>query len=164
MFVGSFIDFIVVFLLFIIYTMSQKATYFQEEWRLIPEFSSWLQSVKGDRSCAKCSFCQKTIKLSNMGRRALTSHKEGTIHKRNAKTIEEASKNQSPISAFLGKNRNNAGTLVETEIVVDSSAERPISSAREEDTDSLTEVSAIPSTSSGATRTPRTVTRSPRIV
>ena len=54
----------------------KMATYFKEEWLSDPLFEKWL--VKGaDKKSAKCKTCQVQFNLSNMGRRAVTSHMEG---------------------------------------------------------------------------------------
>lgn len=59
----------------------RKSTSFQEDWLKEDDFSLWLQPSKMNKNEARCSFCQKTFSLSNMGRRAVTSHMTGEKHK-----------------------------------------------------------------------------------
>lgn len=57
-----------------------KHTKFSDSWLGDGEFQSWLaRDKKSDRS-AKCKLCMCTIELSNMGRRALTSHLTSKKH------------------------------------------------------------------------------------
>ena len=61
------------------------ATYFKEEWLSDPLFEKWL--VKGAyKKPAKCKTCQVQFNLSNMGRRAVTSHMEGKKTRSEIKT------------------------------------------------------------------------------
>ena len=54
--------------------MSEKQTYFRNEWLLDTEFKEWIKEVKGDRTIAKCKLCRIESNLSSMGNAALKSH------------------------------------------------------------------------------------------
>jgi len=56
---------------------------------LFPEFYPWLGSVPNNAHFAFCNVCSKKISLSNMGKRALTSHMGGK------KTPEESRSHKS---------------------------------------------------------------------
>lgn len=57
-----------------------KKTRFNERWLLESKFSLWLKPVEKDNYAAYCMFCKTTFALSNMGKRAVTSHSEGKKH------------------------------------------------------------------------------------
>ena len=40
----------------------------------MPEFGQWLHDVKGDNTSAGCKICHKKIKLSSMGKLALSDY------------------------------------------------------------------------------------------
>ena len=44
------------------------------------KFAEWVAPVKNDPSKVLCSFCLKTISLSNKGKQALTSHLGSVKH------------------------------------------------------------------------------------
>ncbi|GBO29647.1 hypothetical protein AVEN_212603-1 [Araneus ventricosus] len=68
--------------------MAKKCS-FNSMW--IKDFS-WVQEVPNDRYSAYCSLCNKKLNLSNMGRRAITSH-QGTIgHKGKEGSASKSSK------------------------------------------------------------------------
>ncbi|KAJ8892776.1 hypothetical protein PR048_005357 [Dryococelus australis] len=48
---------------------------------LHPEFQPWLQEVYEDPKSACCNVCKKMFALSNIGKRAVTSHMSGQVHK-----------------------------------------------------------------------------------
>lgn len=60
-------------------------TRFQSEWLKDPKFKSWLEAVKDSPFRASCRLCRYSFSLSNMGRRAVSSHAEGSKHKIAAK-------------------------------------------------------------------------------
>lgn len=65
---------------------NSKKTTFKAEWLTNPQFK-FLESVPGNPNAAYCKLCFKRIDLSNMGRRAVTSHVEGKKH---SSKIQEA--------------------------------------------------------------------------
>lgn len=67
-----------------------KQTVFQIDWLSDPSFSSWLTQVPLDNKVARCKLCMKTFNLSNMGRRAVSSHMLGEKHKKNALASEKS--------------------------------------------------------------------------
>ena len=60
---------------------------FQQEWLTMPIFQDWIMRQKSPFK-AYCKLCSKGIDLSNMGKRALTSHAEGKSHK-NVSSLKE---------------------------------------------------------------------------
>ena len=54
---------------------------FQEEWLAMSQFKDWIMKHESPFK-AYCKLCSKAIELSNMGKRALTSHAESKIHKK----------------------------------------------------------------------------------
>ena len=54
---------------------------FQEEWCKMPTFESWIVKHESPFK-AYCKLCYKAIDLSNMGKRALTSHAESKTHQK----------------------------------------------------------------------------------
>ncbi|XP_048513397.1 uncharacterized protein LOC125501448 isoform X1 [Athalia rosae] len=58
-----------------------KNTKFNEEWLQEVDFSAWLKAVSGKPHSAQCTWCHTTFSLSNMGRRALSSHAESKKHR-----------------------------------------------------------------------------------
>ena len=46
----------------------------------MPEFAQWLHDVKDDNTSAGCKICCKKIKLSSMGKSALSDHAKGSKH------------------------------------------------------------------------------------
>lgn len=70
--------------------MSETQSIFNLQWldkRVFPEFAYWVSEVKGDLHAATCIKCRKPFQLSNMGKRALVSHMNGTRHKINMKAL-----------------------------------------------------------------------------
>jgi hypothetical protein len=64
--------------------MSLKQSTFNNEWldkALNPDFQ-WLKAVSSNRYQAHCTLCLKNFELSNMGRRAVTSHQKSAGHKK----------------------------------------------------------------------------------
>lgn len=59
-----------------------KQTTFQPDWVNDPLFAPWLEKVPQNPKVAKCKICCKIFNLSNMGRRAVTSHMNGDKHKK----------------------------------------------------------------------------------
>ena len=60
-----------------------KRSVFNCDWinkTLNPEFASWIKPVAADRHQANCTVCMKNFELSNMGRRAVTSHLKSATH------------------------------------------------------------------------------------
>lgn len=62
-----------------------------------PDYHPWLQEIPNDSKSAFCNICKKKFALSNMGKRAVTSHMSGQMHKSRI----AATKNMVGISAFL---------------------------------------------------------------
>ena len=54
---------------------------FQDNWLKMPVFNDWLAKHESPYK-AYCKLCVKTIELSNMAKRALTSHAEGKGHQK----------------------------------------------------------------------------------
>lgn len=77
--------------------MTAKKASFQVSWLLEPQFSKWLDRVPDDKYSAKCKLCLKTFSLSNMGRRAVTSHKSSGKHMQ----LEGVTSKITPMKAFL---------------------------------------------------------------
>ncbi|XP_063226873.1 uncharacterized protein LOC134541567 [Bacillus rossius redtenbacheri] len=53
---------------------------FKETWLQNEDFSEWLRPVVHNQYAARCSFCQNVFSLSNMGKRAVTSHMTSKKH------------------------------------------------------------------------------------
>lgn len=64
-----------------------KRCVFQDDWLSDPSFSSWIGKIPLNDKVAKCNICNKIFELSNMGRRAVSSHMNGFKHKKKAKAI-----------------------------------------------------------------------------
>ena len=61
--------------------MSKKPqTYFQKDWLQMPEFAQWLHDVKDDNTSAGCIIYCKKIKLSIIGKSALSDHAKSSKH------------------------------------------------------------------------------------
>ena len=56
---------------------------FQQEWLTLTMFQEWIMKHESPFK-AYCNLCSKAIDLSNIGKRALTSHAEGKSHKKAA--------------------------------------------------------------------------------
>ena len=56
---------------------------FQQEWLALPVFQGWIMKHESQFK-AYCKLCTKIIGLSNMGKRALTSHAKSKSHKKAA--------------------------------------------------------------------------------
>ena len=54
---------------------------FQHEWLKMPLFQGWIMKHESPFK-AYCKLCNKAVDLSNMGKRALTSHAESKSHKK----------------------------------------------------------------------------------
>lgn len=67
-----------------------KACSFQLSWLQEPSFASWLVKVPNDVYVARCKLCCKTFSLSNMGRRAVTSHMSSAKHVRSNSAMSES--------------------------------------------------------------------------
>lgn len=81
-------------------TMAKSVCSFNTKW--LEQFS-WLREDPKDKHSAKCTLCDSSIFLSNMGRRAITSHQRGTGHKRRENRASISGK----FSDFL--NRKDSG-------------------------------------------------------
>jgi len=60
---------------------------FNPQWldpALHPSWQTWLREDEKNPNNAKCLLCHKTFSLSQMGKRAVTSHEEGKWHKKTA--------------------------------------------------------------------------------
>lgn len=71
--------------------MAQKKTYFKLDWLNFdryPQFALWLKVDQKNNGNAYCSACQKSIVLSNMGKRAIDSHAESVYHKKQVAMIK----------------------------------------------------------------------------
>ena len=52
-------------------------TKFNKDWLrpgLFPQFSSWVEEIKGSSHQYRCNACCRVCEMSNMGQQALTSH------------------------------------------------------------------------------------------
>lgn len=56
-----------------------KKTYFQEAWTKNPQYF-WVEADITSKNYAKCNVCHKTINLSNMGEKSLSSHAKSQLH------------------------------------------------------------------------------------
>ena len=54
--------------------MATKQTFFKLCWTKHPDFSSWIAVVKDDNKRTRCTNCNTTFNLSDMGEQALRSH------------------------------------------------------------------------------------------
>lgn len=57
-----------------------KSTNFNPDWLQDPKFSAWIKEDSGNPRIARCMWCSTTISLSNMGKRAVTSHADSKKH------------------------------------------------------------------------------------
>uniref|UniRef100_A0A1B6KAK6 BED-type domain-containing protein n=2 Tax=Graphocephala atropunctata TaxID=36148 RepID=A0A1B6KAK6_9HEMI len=87
-----------------------KHTTFQANWLNEPQFNQWLERVPNDITSARCNICKKSFNLSNMGRRAVSSHMSGAKHKNNEKASTtsasmkcyfKAQTNSSPVTKHI---------------------------------------------------------------
>ena len=88
--------------------MTSRKCFFKKDWldsSLNPSWVSWLRE-NPDRNKATCVLCNVAFSLSNMGRQAVVSHGNGSIHK---KRLEETKKLRSVTSLFPSKISNSAG-------------------------------------------------------
>ena len=60
--------------------MPGRRTLFNSNWKVEPEFKSWLTEDPGSASSFTCKKCQVTRELGNMGRGALTKHMASKRH------------------------------------------------------------------------------------
>jgi len=95
---------------------SMKKTLFNKLWldhEYFPEFSSWLEEVKGAPNQAACKICKNSFYLSNMGRQALVSHTRSSRHKMYASRRQ--TKGQGSLMSYLVKPSttvNEAATVI----------------------------------------------------
>ena len=92
---------------------------FNQEWldeTLNSQFSSWIKPLK-DRNRVLCCFCQRSLALSNMGKRALESHMNNDKHKRNmsAKVLSISSYFKKPTAQSKMSVPNSADTDIDTQ-------------------------------------------------
>lgn len=66
----------------------KKKGVFKQEWKLVKEFSSWLQEVKDDCKQARCKACLRTFSIHYEGKTALKKHLNSEIHKACMKSFE----------------------------------------------------------------------------
>lgn len=64
---------------------------FNQDWLKVPQFSGWIMKHESPFK-AYCKLCCKAIELSNMGKRALTSHADSKGHKRAASSRHTSTK------------------------------------------------------------------------
>jgi hypothetical protein len=110
--------------------MSRK-TFFNNEWldeKKFPEFRKWLQPVKNNKLQAYCVCCNKAINLSNMAKRALTSHYECVGHKRNLLKMSNTSR-QSSLNFITNRESTESGACSELQTVSLTSSQSKISSS-----------------------------------
>jgi len=81
--------------------MTNKSV-FQKQWLLEERFSPWLREVPHDPYSFKCLVCSRVLTLSNMGRRALSSHADGSKHIRQVKAQQCTAR---PMDQFLKKSK-----------------------------------------------------------
>lgn len=94
-----------------------KHSIFNPEWldrTLSPEFSSWILPVTTNKYQASCTVCKKNFELSNMGRRAVTSHMKSATHVKRS-TSGTGSHN---IGFIFGSNRKSEQGDVSTSAAV----------------------------------------------
>lgn len=77
-------------------------TKFQINWLDNPEFKDWIQQLPNDIKKAKCSICQSTFSLSNMGTRALRSHAKSAQHQKRLKAMKQSFS----LKCFAANNKN----------------------------------------------------------
>jgi hypothetical protein len=84
-------------------TSAQRKTVFNLEWmntKLNPDFASWIQVVNSSPNDAFCRLCRTKFSLSNMGRKAVSSHMNGAKHMKNyGYTTRNAS--HGPLASFF---------------------------------------------------------------
>ena len=83
---------------------------FQEEWCRTPAFQSWIMKHENPFK-AYCKLCCKAIDLSNMGKRALTSHAESKTHQK-ATALQQGAKSMEQFVNF-GKREEDSDKKVE---------------------------------------------------
>lgn len=86
-----------------------KQTYFQDDWLSDPSFNSWLEEVPGNNKIAKCKLCNRTWELSNMGRRAVTSHMEGSKHQK--KVVARSLNKKSASFSYFTKSEDHSTSV-----------------------------------------------------
>jgi len=64
-----------------------RKTAFINDWLSNPNWSSWLAHCSDNLCLARCTICQKTFALSNMGKQALTSHEKSMGHIKNLQAL-----------------------------------------------------------------------------
>ena len=64
---------------------------FQQEWLTMPQFKDWIIKHESPFK-AYCKLCSKAMELSNMGKRALTSHADSKVHKKAVSLMRGATK------------------------------------------------------------------------
>lgn len=87
---------------------------FKETWLQNEDFSEWLRPVVHDQYAAKCDFCKTVFSLSNMGKRAITSHMMSKKHI----SIVNAGKKSLSMGVFISKPKVLSRTSVNSEDVV----------------------------------------------
>lgn len=113
--------------------MSRK-TFFNNDWldeKKFPEYRKWLQPVKNNKLQAYCVCCDKPINLSNMAKKALTSHAESVGHKRNFLKMSSTSQPSlnfiSPKSPIAKEKSTESGACSEPQTVSLTSSQSKIS-------------------------------------
>ena len=59
---------------------------FNFDWLTNDCYKGWLESVKDDRHAAFCKLCSRKFSIASMGKSALKSHMDGSLHKKHSKT------------------------------------------------------------------------------
>jgi len=62
---------------------SKYNSFFNKDWLTDKSFSSWIEPAASVHQ-ARCKLCSKSFELSNMGRKAVTSHEASAQHKKNS--------------------------------------------------------------------------------
>src|SRR6476469_7886103 len=98
---------------------SNRKTSFNHLWldsKFHPEYSLWLQDVKGSPNDAYCKSCKTTFALSNMGRQALNSHAKSTKHIKFSIPTADSMDTQTRLTSFVTRAAKDTTMLVQTRL------------------------------------------------
>ena len=83
-----------------------KQSYFQQQWLVDENYAPWIRMVYNNKNeviktLAECSWCLKTIALSNIADGALLSHMNSDKHKTGFKIFKQTNS----LNFYVKKNR-----------------------------------------------------------
>ena len=104
---------------------------FQHEWLKMPLFQGWIMKHESPFK-AYCKLCNKAVDLSNMGKRALTSHAESKSHKKAVSLKQGATAMAQFVKSDKKEGTADEGQSTSTEtLTVPLPADKPHSSHQE---------------------------------